>query len=109
MYSFQTTKALWLTIDGLRQYINADVSQFTKKSLELNIRTANYPEIKCKLISNDGFNYYCNDNMCVTPYSFHLKCFLNGLNVLLYGNWKKGIHEGEICIHATLKNLISEL
>lgn len=105
MYLFQTTKALWLTSDGLRQYINAAVTQFTKKSLELHIRTANRSEIKCKLISNDGFNY-SNDNLDVAPYSFHLKCFLNDLNVLLYGNWKNGVHEGEICIHATLKKLI---
>jgi len=31
MYSLQTTKALWLTSDGLRQYIDVDVIQFTKK------------------------------------------------------------------------------
>ncbi len=108
MYSLQTTKALWLTCDGLRQYIGAVVTQFTKKSFELNIKSVNCPEIKCKLLSNEGFNYYSNDNLSVTPYSFHLKCFLNDLSVLLYGNWKKGVHEGELCIHATSKILISD-
>jgi|LFRM01.1.fsa_nt_gb hypothetical protein len=108
MYSLQTTKALWLTSDGLRQYIDVDVIQFTKKSFELHIRSANGNEIKCNLVSDDGFNYYSNVNQSVTPYSFHLRCFFKDLNILLYGNWKKGGHEGELCIHATSKILISD-
>lgn len=108
MYSLQTTKALWLTNDGFRQYINAAVTQFTKKSFELHIKSAHCSEINCKLISNDGFNYYSNANLNFIPYSFHLKCFLNDLNVLLYGNWKKGVHEGELCIHATSKIIVSD-
>jgi hypothetical protein len=105
MYSFQTTKAVWLTSDGLRQYIDVAVSQFTRKSFELHIKNA---EIKCKLLSNDGFNYYSNANFNISPYLFHLKCFQNGLKVLLYGNWRKGDHEGELVIHATSKMLISD-
>lgn len=108
MYSLQTTKALWLTSDGFRQYINVAVKQFTKKSFELYTKPDHVPEINCKLVSNDGFNYYSNVKLSDTPYSFHLSCFFNDLNVLLYGNWKKGDHEGELCIHATSIILISD-
>ncbi len=105
MYSLHTTKALWLTSDGLRQYIRVNISQFTRNSCDMRLKPPGYPEMNCNLYSEDGFNYRNITNNAEAGLSICLRCFLNGLNVLFYGNWKEGTHEGEICIHATSKIL----
>ena len=43
---------------------------------------------------------------CFLEYTIALKCFVNDKDVLLFGNWYHKDFSGELCIHASIQNLI---
>lgn len=106
VHVLRTAKAFWVNKSGVRQYLCASVTAFSERTIGLHIEFPDGTVYSGNLLSNNGFNYRNvleGDSM---DYSISVNCFIQDSRILLYGIWCRGQFHGEICIHASMQNLI---
>jgi hypothetical protein len=104
---FQVKKTIWIKENGMRQPCDVSINRADFKAIDLVIAHAGHPECCGMLKSEDGgYNYQGKIASCFLEYTIALKCFVNDKDVLLFGNWYHKDFSGELCIHASIQNLI---